>query len=69
MGTLRIAGRRVGAEALTRRLYTDRFLPLSGAASVLGRSLVLFDDEGPKARGERLACSKYANFLQSDLTP
>lgn len=58
LGTLHIAGRRLHAEALTRRLFTDRFLPLSGAASVLGRSLVLFEDDGPKARGERLACSK-----------
>ena len=57
-GTINIAGRRVAAEAFTRRLYTDRHLPLSGAGSVLGRALVLFDDNGPKARGERLACSK-----------
>ncbi|KAJ1522963.1 hypothetical protein ONE63_002100 [Megalurothrips usitatus] len=63
-GTLAIAGRRLDAEALTRRLYTDRFLPLSGAASVLGRSLVLFDDNGPKARGERLACGKITSIFR-----
>ncbi|KAJ4431919.1 hypothetical protein ANN_20526 [Periplaneta americana] len=56
-GTLNIAGRRVNGEKLTRRLFTDSLLPLSGAASIMGRSLVLYDDNGPKARGERLACS------------
>jgi hypothetical protein len=56
-GTLNIAGRKVNGEKLTRRLFTDVHLPLSGAASVMGRALVLYDDNGPKARGERLACS------------
>ncbi|XP_067011092.2 uncharacterized protein Rsod [Anabrus simplex] len=57
-GTLDIAGRRGNGTRLTRRLYTDTQLPLSGAGSILGRSLVLLDDNGPKARGDRLACSK-----------
>ncbi|GLH08747.1 Uncharacterized protein GBIM_13929 [Gryllus bimaculatus] len=56
-GTLKIAGRRVNGTRLTRRLFTDSQLPLSGAASIVGRALVLYDDNGPKARGERLACS------------
>lgn len=56
-GTLNIAGRKANGEKLTRRLFTDLQLPLSGAASVMGRAFVLYDDNGPKARGERLACS------------
>ncbi|PSN32762.1 hypothetical protein C0J52_15463 [Blattella germanica] len=57
LGTLSIAGRKKNAEKLTRRLFTDQLLPLSGSASIMGRTLVLYDDNGPKARGERLACS------------
>jgi Cu/Zn superoxide dismutase len=56
-GKLNIAGRKVNGENLTRRLFTDPHLPLSGAASIMGRALVLYDDNGPKARGERMACS------------
>ncbi|XP_049808255.1 uncharacterized protein LOC126251704 isoform X3 [Schistocerca nitens] len=56
-GTLSIAGRKSESNKLTRRLYTDTHLPLSGPGSILGRSLVIYDDHGPKARGERLACS------------
>ncbi|XP_063233143.1 uncharacterized protein LOC134536961 [Bacillus rossius redtenbacheri] len=56
-GTFAIAGRKGNGSALTRRLYTDRQLALGGPAGVLGRSLVIYDDHGPKARGERLACS------------
>ncbi|XP_034232585.1 uncharacterized protein LOC117640300 [Thrips palmi] len=63
-GTLHVAGRRMNAAPLTRRLFTDRHLPLSGAASVLGRSLVLFEDDGPKARGERMACSKISGVYR-----
>lgn len=42
----------------SRRLFTDHRLPLTGRHSVFGKSLVIFDDHGPKARGDRLACSK-----------
>lgn len=56
-GKLNIAGRKVNGEKLTRHLFTDPHLPLSGAASIIGRALVLYDDNGPKARGDRLACS------------
>lgn len=38
-------------------IYTDRMLPLSGHNSIFGKSVVIYDDFGPKARGERLACS------------
>ncbi|XP_065353050.1 uncharacterized protein Rsod [Cloeon dipterum] len=41
----------------TRRLFTDLTLPLTGHDSVVGKALVLSDAFGPKARGERLACS------------
>ncbi|KAJ9574059.1 hypothetical protein L9F63_008585 [Diploptera punctata] len=56
-GTLNIAGSKRNVERLTRRVFTDSLLPLSGSASIMGRALVLYDDNGPKARGERLACS------------
>nr|CAD7402226.1 unnamed protein product [Timema poppensis] len=56
-GTLNIAGRKGNSSVLSRRLFTDTQLPLSGLASVVGKSVVLYDDNGPKARGERLACS------------
>lgn len=32
-------------------------LALSGPNNILGKSLVIYDDNGPRARGERLACS------------
>ncbi|KAF4521582.1 hypothetical protein B566_EDAN001302 [Ephemera danica] len=41
----------------TRRLFTDSNLRLSGSGGIVGRSLVLFHENGPKARGERLACT------------
>lgn len=56
-GTLSIAGRKRDGSRITRRLFTDILLPLSGPHSILGKSLVLYDDHGPVARGERLACS------------
>ncbi|XP_066586391.1 uncharacterized protein Rsod [Prorops nasuta] len=56
-GSLTIAGRKLYGSSLTRKLFTDTLLPLSGPMSVLGKSLVIYDDHGPKARGERLACS------------
>ncbi|KAG7190089.1 hypothetical protein KM043_006224 [Ampulex compressa] len=56
-GTLDIAGRKSYGSSLTRRLFTDTMLPLTGPNGVLGKSLVIYDDHGPKARGERLACS------------
>lgn len=42
---------------LTRKLFTLSNLPLSGPHNVVGRSVVVYDDFGPKARGDRLACS------------
>ncbi|EDW39378.1 GL14064 [Drosophila persimilis] len=57
LGRLTIAGRRRAAQKLSRRMFVDGNLPLSGRHSILGKSLVIYEDNGPKARGERLACS------------
>ncbi|KAK9881797.1 hypothetical protein WA026_017312 [Henosepilachna vigintioctopunctata] len=57
-GTIDIAGRIKDADRISRKMWTESSLPLTGYHSILGKSLVLYDDFGPKARGERLACSK-----------
>ncbi|XP_064552755.1 uncharacterized protein Rsod [Drosophila montana] len=57
LGRLTIAGGKRNARQLSRRMFSDGNLPLSGTHSILGKSLVIYDDNGPKARGERLACS------------
>lgn len=54
---LSIAGRKANALSHSRKIFTDANLPLSGFSSILGKSIVIFDDNGPKARGERLGCS------------
>lgn len=41
----------------TRTFYTDLYLPLSQANSIVGRSIVIYDENSPKQRGNRLACS------------
>ncbi|KPJ12105.1 hypothetical protein RR48_02994 [Papilio machaon] len=56
-GTLAVAGKKRDSAQLTRKLFTDTSLPLTGRNSVLRRSLVIYDDHGPVARGERMACS------------
>ncbi|XP_053977399.1 uncharacterized protein LOC128875655 isoform X1 [Hylaeus volcanicus] len=56
-GTIDIAGRKLYGSLLTRKLFTDTMLSLSGPNSILGKGLVIYDDHGPRARGERLACS------------
>lgn len=61
LGLMNLAGRKNESELVSRRLWTDTLLPLSGSYSIVGRSLVIYDDNGPKARGERLACSKYVD--------
>lgn len=40
-----------------RHFYTDLFLPLAGPNSILGRSVVIYDEQAPTQRGNRLACS------------
>lgn len=57
LGMLEIAGRKAEAQRISRRMFVDQNLPLSGFSSVLGKSVVIYDDHGPQARGERLACS------------
>ncbi|XP_023224241.1 uncharacterized protein LOC111625338 [Centruroides sculpturatus] len=37
--------------------YTDVLLPLEGIHSIIGRSLVVHDDQAPPFRGDRLACT------------
>lgn len=56
LGTLTIAGSKKHI-AISRKMFTVPNLPLHGPNNVLGKSLVIYDDFGPKARGERLACS------------
>ncbi|KAI8423349.1 hypothetical protein MSG28_014359 [Choristoneura fumiferana] len=56
-GTLAVAGRKRDAARLTRRQFTDTVLALTGRRSALRRSLLILDDHGPVARGDRMACS------------
>lgn len=56
-GTLGVAGQKSNSAKVSRRLFTDTNVPLSGPKSVVGKSLVIYDDRGPVARGERMACS------------
>lgn len=62
-GMLAIAGRKRDGPQISRKLFTDELLPLSGPHSILGKSLVIYDDHGPVARGERLACTMYLFVL------
>lgn len=57
LGLLTIAGSKYNASRLSRRMFIDDNVPLIGRTSVIGKSLVIFADHGPKARGERLACA------------
>ncbi|KAJ8709474.1 hypothetical protein PYW08_009478 [Mythimna loreyi] len=56
-GTLQVAGKKVDSARLTRRLFTDTVIGLAGKHSIMRKSLVIYDDHGPVARGERMACS------------
>lgn len=57
LGTLSIAGGIKDALKFTRKIFTDSNLPLSGFSSIVGKSITIFDEHGPVARGNRLACS------------
>lgn len=57
LGFLSIAGSIKNANNFTRRIFTDSNLPLSGFSNILGKSITIFDENGPVARGNRLACS------------
>lgn len=52
---LKIAGFK--GSSVVKYFYTDLILPLSSSMSVIGKSLVLFDEKGPKQRGDRLGCT------------
>ncbi|XP_072936452.1 uncharacterized protein Rsod isoform X1 [Epargyreus clarus] len=56
-GTLAVAGKKRDSAVLTRRLFTDNIVSLAGKYTIMKRSLVIYDDHGPVARGERMACS------------
>lgn len=56
-GSLKVAGKISESDRVSRILITDGALPLSGYHKIIGRSFVMYDDHGPVARGERLACS------------
>lgn len=55
---LTIVARKIRAIELSREFFIHPNLPLSGIHSIVGKSLVIYDENGPKARGNRLACSK-----------
>lgn len=52
---LKIAGFR--GSLLVKHFYTDLMIPLSSSASIIGKSLIVFDEKGPKQRGDRLGCT------------
>lgn len=56
IATITIAGSRK-QRSVSRQIFTDGSIPLRGYNSIIGKSLVIYDDFGPKARGERLACA------------
>ncbi|XP_022827312.1 uncharacterized protein LOC111357026 isoform X1 [Spodoptera litura] len=56
-GMLQVAGKKVDSARLTRRLFTDTVISLAGKHSIMRKSLLIYDDHGPVARGERMACS------------
>ncbi|XP_022918484.2 uncharacterized protein [Onthophagus taurus] len=57
LGPLEIAGKKIDSDRITRKYLIDSYLPLTGPHTILGKSFVIYDDHGPKARGERMACS------------
>lgn len=62
VGDLTSKSRRISISAFrgsrqVKVFYQDILLPLSGPHSVVGRSLVIHDENGPSVRGNRLACA------------
>ncbi|RXG69330.1 Superoxide dismutase [Cu-Zn], partial [Armadillidium vulgare] len=55
-GTLRVAGSFKTASK-TRKVLTDKNLPLSGPFAILSHSFVIEDKNAPKHRGNRMACT------------
>lgn len=56
LANLVVAGRTRDLPA-TKAFFTDSNLPLSGDATIIGRSIVIHDDKAPKHRGNRMACT------------
>lgn len=54
--TLKIAGRKRDVSSMVS-FFTDTNLPLSGATTINGRSIVIHDDHALKHRGNRMACT------------
>lgn len=62
LGKLAIAGSRHEVGTISRKVFIDSNLPLSGRLNIIGKSVTIYDDSGPKARGERLACSAITGY-------
>lgn len=58
LNTLSIAGKKLNSIRISRHMFVDEHVSLFGINSIIGKSLVIYDDYGPQARGDRLACSK-----------
>jgi len=58
LNTLSIAGNKLNAIGVSRHMFVDEYMSLFGINSIIGKSLVIYGDHGPEARGDRLACSK-----------
>lgn len=58
MNSLSIAGNKLNSISVSRQMFVDEYMSLFGINSIFGKSLVIYDDHGPQARGDRLACSK-----------
>ncbi|XP_050528218.1 uncharacterized protein LOC126898318 [Daktulosphaira vitifoliae] len=81
LDNLAIAGNKK-LSSIGRQMFVDEYLSLFGLHSIIGKSLVIYDDHGPRARGDRLACSKiekvwhrkavvkdwYSNFEKNSIT-
>ncbi|XP_026804205.1 uncharacterized protein LOC113547860 [Rhopalosiphum maidis] len=58
LNSLSIAGNKLNAIGVSRHMFVDEYMSLFGVNSIIGKSLVIYGDHGPQARGDRLACSK-----------
>jgi len=58
LNSLSIAGNKLNAIGVSRYMFVDEYMSLFGINSIIGKSLVIYGDHGPEARGDRLACSK-----------
>lgn len=58
LNNLLIAGNKLNSIGVSRHMFVDEYVSLFGINSIIGKSLVIYGDNGPQARGDRLACSK-----------